>query len=378
MVGKDKVDVVVVGAGIAGLTAAWEINRHNHNFVVLEARDQVGGRIQSVTTELGVTVDLGAQWICSHHQRMHAYAKQFGLKTAPTYRSGRTIYHLNGKPKITLKEIPPLSFKAVVDLIQAKNKIDQWVGRLPQEEPWNSALAHNLDQFTIDRWTEEALLTQSARNFYRLWAEAMACVDLDEISLLDMLWCIKTAGSLENVLHGEEEWFIDGAHSIPRRMAERLGEKVKLNTPVKRIVVNTDGADNTGVWKTKHVIVAVPLILADRIGYDPPLLASRAQLTQRLPQSIVIKFNVIYEKPFWRAEGLNGISYYDQGLIRYTIDSTPPDTKIGILTAFSGGKFGRKLSAMDLVARRNKVINDLVELFSPQARTHLAIYGKIG
>jgi len=373
-----EADVVIVGAGFAGLSAAWELTKRKVNIAVIEAMDRVGGRVHSFQTKDGVTVDLGAQWVGPYQKRMQCLAKEFGLSLVSTYTEGKTTYNLEGAIQRIEGGNPPLSSEGLFDLSQFKSKMESLVKELPQQEIWKSPLAKEIDTYTLDAWIQSNLFTKEGRDFFRLFAEVM-CVEPYEPSALDFLWCLKTSGGFQQVVTAEEEWFSEGAQTLALKMADAMKENIYVSTPVKKIEYSKNGAlvfSEKQAWKTKKVIVAVPPNISDRIEYNPPLPAGRDVMTQKIGQSSVIKMVLVYEKPFWRKEGLNGLAQCDRGLVRSVADSSPNDGTKGVLTVLSGGRYARELAALDKQYRQQIVLKELSSLFGPKAKQPIQFYEK--
>lgn len=371
-------DVIIVGAGLAGLSAAWELTKQKFEIAVLEAMDRVGGRVHSFQTKEDVTVDLGAQWIGPNHGRMHALAKEFGLSLVDTYKIGKTIYHLRGRLKRVKGELPPLSAVGLLDFFRMEKKIESIIRSLPAQEMWKSPLARKIDSYTLHSWIQSQMFSKTGQNFFNLFAEVM-CVELSEPSALDFLWSIKTAGGFKQILTAEEQWFAKGAQTLPLKMADAMQDHIYLNTPVKKIEYNRSGAlvfSEKHVWKAKKVIIAVPPSLSDRIEYDPPLPSGRDLMTQKIGQSSVIKIILLYEKPFWRDEGLSGSAHFDQGFVRFVADSSPQDGKRGVLTVLIGGRYARDLAKLETDQRKQVVLNEMGALFGTKAEQPYEYYEK--
>ena len=116
------------------------------------------------------------------------------------------------------------------------------------------------------------------------------------------------------------------------------------------------------------MIVAIPPVLAGRIAYDPVLPARRDQLTQKMPAGSVIKINVIYDEPFWRAEGLSGQAAGDRSPIRFTFDNSPPSGTPGVLVCFLEGAQARVFGRLDADERRRAVLGVVRRATSASAR----------
>ena len=373
-----EADVIIVGAGFAGLSAAWELTKRKVNIAVIEAMDRVGGRVHSFQTKDAVTVDLGAQWVGRHQRRIRALAKEFRLPLVKTYTKGKTTYNLRGTIEKIEGEHPPLSPEGLSDLFQLKGKIERLVAELPEQDIWNSPLAKELDTYNLDAWIQTNMFTEEGRNFFHLFAEVM-CVELSEPSALDFLWCIKTSGGFQRVLTAEEEWFSEGAYTLALKMADAMKDNIYVSTPVKRIEYGENGVlvfTEKQVWKAKKVIVAVPPAASGRIEYYPPLPAGRGIITGKINQSSVVKMILIYGKPFWREEGLNGHAQCDRGLIRLVADSSPIDGRKGVLTVLSGGRYAKELARLEKQRRKQTVLKEIGLLFGPKAEQPIEFYEK--
>jgi monoamine oxidase len=122
-----------------------------------------------------------------------------------------------------------------------------------------------------------------------------------------------------------------------------------------------------GQFDGRRIIVTAPPLLAGRIEYEPRLPARREQLTQRAPMGSVIKTQILYDEPFWRADGLSGQATGDGEGSRVVFDNSPPDGSPGVLLAFLEGDEARRLGRQDEQARRSAVVGSLVRYFGPKA-----------
>jgi len=175
---------------------------------------------------------------------------------------------------------------------------------------------------------------------------------------------------LETEGGAQQDRFVGGSQLVSIRMAEELGDAVELSAPVRRIEHGDDGvtvlADGIEL-RARRAIVAVPPALCGRIAYDPPLPGHRDQLTQRMPQGSVIKCMAVYERPFWREQGLSGEAASDVGPAKLAFDNTPPSGAPGVLLAFLEGARARELARLDPAARRQAVLRGLARLFGERA-----------
>lgn len=376
MVDRLDVDVVVVGAGIAGLTAAWEVATAGQSVVVLEARDRVGGRVHGRTLADGETVvEVGGQWIGPGQHRIARLARDLGVETFATYGTGEHVLRTGADVKRYRGTIPRLGPLALVDMGQAQNRLDRLARRIPLEAPWTADRAVDLDSMTFETWIRRNARTEKARNLLRLYCTSVFAVEPRDVSLLHVLAYTHSGGGVDvlaGTRHGaQQDRFVGGSQLLPERMAARLEEGVvRLGVPVRRIEQRADAVTvlADGVLTTaRHAVVAIPPALAGRITYAPALPAARDQLTQRMPAGSVIKCNVVYDEPFWRADGMTGQGAADTGAARIVFDNSPPSGRPGILVAFLEGQEARRLNPVPVAERRDAVVASLAAFFGPRA-----------
>lgn len=375
----NDVDVVIVGAGLAGLAAALELKKKNYSFVVIEARNRYGGRLHSIVTDNGVTIDLGAQWVGSNHKRLKRLIADFDLHTTPTYTKGKTIFQVSGKKRNGKGKIPPLSPIGLLDMLNLKRKINKLIKQIPAKTPWTSLVAHELDKQTIDSFIQTNMFSQEGRTFYGMVVEEALCAKLYEVSALNLLWCIKTTDSGNYLLEAENEWIVEGAQVLADRIAESLGNNIIYHSPVEQIIYDKDFAivhTANNCWKAQKVIIAIPPNLSTRIKFSPPLPAQRIQLSDRAGLASVIKMIFVYEQPFWRKDGLNGKVYSDQSPVKLIMDSSPPHGRKGVLTVLITGECARLMGTMEASTRQQKVIKALVYFFGTKASHPQSVYEK--
>src|SRR2546423_997056 len=158
-------------------------------------------------------------------------------------------------------------------------------------------------------------LSAAAGSFLDTTVRAMFACDLCEVSLLNLLFLIRSAGGLGPLMTVEggyqQDQFVGGAQSLAGAMAADLGDSLVLGAPVRAITERDSVVTVTGAAATvtaQGVIVAVPPALASHIEFDPPLPADHALLLHQLPAGTEVKAVAVYEEPFWRSDGLSGAS----------------------------------------------------------------------
>jgi monoamine oxidase len=372
---KAEADVAVVGAGLAGLTAARRLVDAGKEPVVVEARDRVGGRTLNHDIGEGKVVEVGGQWVGPTQRRMLALSQELGVDTFPTHDEGDNLIEWRGDLKRYRGAIPRINPAILADVAQAQVRLDRMARRVPLEAPWEADRAARWDAQTYATWLARNLATAGARTLFEIGAEAVWAQEPADVSLLHVLFYTHSAGGLDALLGtsggAQQDRFVGGSQVVALRLAEALGdERVALQAPVRRITHRADGvtvaADGLEV-RARRAIVALPPALAGRIAYDPPLPGYRDQLTQRMAQGTVIKCMAIYPDPFWRAEGLTGQAASDIGPVRVTFDNSPPDGAPGVLLGFLEGRQARALGRRTPEQRRDAVVGCFARMFGPRA-----------
>ncbi|GGP90023.1 monoamine oxidase [Actinomadura coerulea] len=376
-------DVVIVGAGLSGLTAARDLVAAGRSVVVLEARDRPGGRVYGMPLGDGTTNEGGAEFIGPTQDRIAALAKDMGVDTYATYNEGKNVYYRDGKRSLyatdgLLGAVPP--DWGVVDLELALLKLGAMVKEVPVGEPWKAARAEEWDAQTFYTWSRSNSLSSGARFLMDAFASSTLSMRSQEVSLLYLLNYAASAGNeanpgtidrLINTRGGaQESRFAGGSQEVPIRLAARLGDIVHYNAPVRSIATGAGGATVTAEGITvsaKRVVVAMSPAIAGRIDFSPALPASRAQLAQRYPMGSVAKFVAVYDTPFWRADGLTGQAVADGGAIDATFDNSPPDGSRGILMGFMNQANIRRLDGAPAADVRAAGLASFTRLFGDKA-----------
>ncbi|MDT5131771.1 MAG: monoamine oxidase, partial [Mycobacterium sp.] len=364
-------DVVVVGAGFAGLSAARELVQHGYDVVVLEGRDRVGGR-SATTTIAGTPVDLGGTFVGPTQDAVIALAQELGCETVRTYSRGKNLILWRGKVRSYGSTIPRLSIIELLDVSRIQWRFDRVSRRVPVAEPWTSPIAEILDGKTLDEWLRYVHASASTRDLMAIMARVTWGCEPDEVSMLHAVRYVKAAGGLGRMLDTEggaqQDRFPGGTQQIALRMAEELGPRVVLNAVVRSIQRRSDGSlavgSDRGDVTAKAVIVAVPPAHRAGIAFDPALPPEYEKLAQHWPQGNLSKAYVAYETPFWREDGRSGEALSDEGPVFITFDVSPSDAGPGILLGFTDA---RTFDALPPEQRREQALEGFVTLFGDAA-----------
>nr|WP_219722087.1 FAD-dependent oxidoreductase [Deinococcus planocerae] len=345
-----RTDVIVVGAGLAGLTAARRLARAGRRVRVLEARGRVGGRTHTIRLPVtGVSVDMGGQWVGPNQPHVMALIRELGLDVYPTHDEGQNLAHLLGKTLRYRGLIPPLPPHVLADYALLSARFEALANRIPLSAPWTAPDAGALDAQTFDTWITRHAHTRQTRALMRLYAGAVFSADAAELSLLHALTYTAHGGGINGHTltrgHALQDRVLGGAQGIAQRLADSLDD-VRLGSPVTRVEQGGSGVTlhtPAGEHHADRAVLAVPPALLSGVPFDPPLPPRRAQLQQRLPMGAVVKFMAVYERPFWRDSGLSGMSISDEGPVTVTFDNSPPQGLPGVLLGFIEGGEARAL-----------------------------------
>jgi monoamine oxidase len=339
-----RTDCCVVGAGFAGLAAARRLRERGKSVVLLEARDRVGGRVWNRVAADGSVVSVGGTWLGKRQDRMFELCREFGLKVYPQYDQGDTVLHLNGANR-RYGRIPKINPLALASLGLAFWRLDRMAKRVPIDGPWKASDANRLDSQTLGAWLDSPWNVPSAmaRKLIRTTMTTLFCVDPDEVSLLGSFVLAQGGGAFEYYVDSTftESHLVDGGvPELAVRLAAKLNDALHLSSPVRLVKQTTAAVEVVSDLLTveaSRVIVAVPPLLASRIAYDPSLPAAKQQLLRRMLSGSIMRGITVYDEPFWRHDGLSGMSVAPDLPVPVTIDQTPPSGKPGILSSYMLG-----------------------------------------
>jgi monoamine oxidase len=364
-------DVVIVGAGFAGLTAARDLVRHGHDVVVLEGRDRVGGRSSS-TTIAGAPIDLGGTFVGPTQDAILALAKELGCETEPTHTRGKNLIRWRGKVRSYRSTIPKLSIIELVDVSRIQWRFDRVSRRVPVDAPWTSSLAEILDSKTLDQWLRYVHASASTRDLMAIMARVTWGCEPEDVSMMHAVRYVKAAGGIGRMLDVEggaqQDRFPGGTQQIALRMAEELSSRVQVDTIVRGIERRAGGdlavRSDRGEITAKAVVVAIPPAHRAGIEFDPALPAEYEKLPEHWPLGKLSKAFAAYETPFWRANGCSGEALSDEGPVFITFDVSPGDSGPGVLLGFTDA---RSFDSLPPAERRERALAGFATFYGDAA-----------
>jgi monoamine oxidase len=360
-----------VGAGFAGLSTARELDRRGHDVLVIEGRDRVGGRAHT-TTIAGVPVDLGGTFVGPTQDAVIRLAAELGCQTVPTYSQGKNLILWRGRVRSYRSTIPKLSILELLDVSRIQWRFERLTRQVSLADPWTSPIANRLDTETLETWLRSVHATVATRDLMAVMSRVTWGCEPDQLSMLHAVRYVKAAGGIGPMLDvkggAQQDRFPEGTQQIAVRMAEALGERVRLSAPVRRIVRTEDGVvvhvDGAAIT-ARAVVVAVPPQHRGAIDFDPALPREYALLAENWPQGSLSKAYAAYEKPFWRNGGCSGEALSDEGPVFITFDVSPDRDGPGVLLGFTDPRMFDGLAADE---RRDRALSCFATLFGEQAR----------
>ncbi|SED27240.1 putrescine oxidase [Amycolatopsis tolypomycina] len=373
-------DVIIVGAGVTGLTAAWRLAEAGRDVVVLEARDRVGGRLLTERHRQGDEADfeMGGQWVAPDQTALLALLDELGLPTFPRYRAGRSLYvDRAGMAHRFDHELPvPAATAAAIETLTTK--LDALTAEVDPQRPWEHPDAERLDRTSFRAWLEQQSHDQEARDNIALYlGPAMLTKPAHAFSLLQALQMSASAGSFSNLV--DADFILDrrvtgGLQSVPLALAARLGTRVRLGIDVTSIEWDEHGATvhspDTAI-RARRAVLAVPPPLMRRIRFSPALPAERRMAQDHQSFGLVIKVQAAYETPFWREQGLSGTGFGPYQTVHEVYDNTPENDSRGFLVGFVSDVNADDVGRLDVAARRERILDSLAAYFGDPARDPL-------
>ena len=373
---RRSVDVVVVGGGLAGLSAARAVLDAGRSVVVLEARDRVGGRTLNRRIGDGV-FDMGGQFVSPDQENVKRLVREFGLELIPMYTQGRRIQDLAGDISRYSTPVPlpslwkPFPFANLVALGMLMAPMEILRMGVPLDRPWMTPDALKWDAISVEAWRRRRLVTtaQARAVLDPILRTALGC-EASETSMLNLLFFIQSAGGLLASNKALTYRFAYGSQEMSLKLAELLGERIVVrDAPARSVEQDRSGVTVTtdaGVWEGRYCIVTVPVPLAGRIHFDPPLPGIRAGLMQRMPMASEVKMFATYDRPFWRDSGLSGQVVTDAGPLSVVYDNTTPNGQAALL-GLIGGRNAHDWGTRPAGERRRAVLEQLAVYFGPRA-----------
>ncbi|XP_038070069.1 amine oxidase [flavin-containing] B-like [Patiria miniata] len=381
---KGKRDVIVIGGGISGLSAARLLQDQGQNVLLLEARNRVGGRTYTVKDPAFQYVDLGGAYIGPTQNRIIRVAKELGIQSQIVNEKERTINFSNGKSHAFRGAIPTYpGFFALLDANNAMGLLDSYGEEIPAAAPWDAPRAVEWDSMTVQSWADANCWCHFTKESITIISRAAFATEPSNLSFLFFLWYIKVGGGVLRFMSttngGQERKFVGGSMQVSEGLAGKLGkENVLLNHVVSSVEQSDDGVKVTtrtgDVFEASYMISAVPIALLGKLTFQPPLPSLKSQLIQRMPMGSVIKTFTYYKRSFWRDLDYNGIVLGSEGPVVGSFEDIKPDGSHPAIMGFLNGEKARKYCLMTKEERKKVVCEYYAKVFGTDEALHPVNY----
>jgi monoamine oxidase len=367
------IDVLVVGAGLAGLAAARDLHRAGADVVVLEARARPGGRVEQETLEDGRVVQLGGELVGEFHTAYLELAAELGLHMRPSYvvePGEMTTDLVDGVHRGD--DLPWMTDAERADAERLAGLAGELARTVDPDDPWSHPDADRLDRLSVNAWLREQGALPAVIRARELAHLGVAAGSAERTSLLSVLRMDAVAGGLG--VYDLEAWesmtAAEGSATVALRMADELGERLRLGAVVRRIEVGAraevtlDSGERVDADAVVCAIPAGPLRDVAIEGLSPDRLES----LHRLRHARAGKYALVYRLPFWRQRGQNGLAESEN-----LFGSTWPQEEGVLSILVPPERLLHHVSASDPV-RREELLSALERIYGPDAGDPVAVF----
>ena len=368
-------DVLSIGAGFSGIAAGKKLHEAGKSFLILEARDRIGGRVYTKRWEDGFYLDLGGQWIGPTQDRMYELCQEFGIDYFETYDTGKNLLDLNQRIRSFSGLIPKMDIISLVNLDWLMKKMEKMAASIDPISPWSHPKAKEYDSISLEAFISQNCKTKACKKVIRLACETVFASEMNEISLLHALFYIRSGtdlNTLVSIKNGAQLHRIQGGMgSVAERMCKPFENSILFSHAVSSVKQSDDSVTvftDHDSFKAKKLIIAIPPPLAAKINFNPILPANKRQVMDRIAMGQVGKCFMVYKKPFWRDKGFSGQVLADEHSPFQTLfDASPKDGSMGIILGFTIAERCRSYFKLSKENRQKAMEKQLVSYFGPEA-----------
>ena len=367
-------DVIVLGAGLAGLSAARDLAAAGVDVLVLEARDRVGGRVEQAVLDDGRVVQLGGEVVGHAHTSYLGLVAELGLTLVPSYvaEPGEIV---RATPEDVSVGDPP-SWFGPDDWVLHEEVTAQFV-KLAQTvdpaRPWDHPDATRLDAMSCGDWLRANHATAAVT---RLWEIGQLSLSSGSYERTSMLAALRKSAAVPSESHySSDDWeglrVDEGSATVALRMAGELGQRVRLGSPVAAVAI--DPNRSTVRLRNGETFTATAVVCALPVGplrdvHITGVSDARLDSLHRQRNALAAKVAAVYDRPFWRDLGRSGLSE-SEGVL----GSTWPQGH-GILSALVPPERFGVLAGIPAHLRQPELLAQIARMYGEQAASPSAFY----
>ncbi|MBZ9678853.1 flavin monoamine oxidase family protein [Mesorhizobium sp. ES1-1] len=343
----EQTDVVIVGGGFTGLSAAHALKAAGIGFVLLEARDRVGGRAEARQNGLGERIDSGGQFLCEDMPELMALVEAYGKTLVETYVDGDFITH------------PSMSVEQAESTYDGAMAIRERMNRIEPNDP-------SIQGISAASWLERQHDPSDAKTAFRSMIEGLWCLPMDMVPLW---YLIDNDRRITNEVPELQYFLRETMQSLAQDLASQIGDRVRLNDAVARIEHGPHGVrvvSAHGAIQARQVLLALPPVMAAKLDFAPALPPGLGGALGVWKSGAVIKVLVRYPRPFWRERDLSGMVMWRDLPGLFACDASR-DAEHAALVVFIGGPLALRWHALSEAALRGEVTARLEDALGPEA-----------
>jgi monoamine oxidase len=367
-----RYDVVVLGAGLAGLSAARDLAAGGADVVVLEARNRPGGRVEQTTLADGRLVQLGGEVVGPHQTAYYGLVEELGLTLVPAFPDlpGEETWVLAGATSVG----PWMSEAESGEYARLDREFAELAASVDPDDPWSHPEAERLDRLSVGDWLRERGAPPNVVRSRDLSMLALSAESVERTSLLSDLRKEAAAGAPGFYSYDvwECERVAEGSATVALRMAEGLGHRIRYATPVTHVKVAASGCTVT-TWtgerfESEAIVCAIPVGPLRRVAIEGVSDERRASL-DRQRHALAAKVVFAYETSFWEEQGQNGDAYWETGVLGGTWVQ-----REGIMSALVPPERLAAFLATSPAQIEGELVEEMVQAFGERSRALLGIW----
>ncbi|MBS4168953.1 FAD-dependent oxidoreductase [Parachlamydia sp. AcF125] len=371
-------DVIVIGAGYAGLTCAYTLTKNSYNVLLLEASPRPGGRAFDYKLKDSSYLEMGGQYICEGQKRIHRLLKEFGIKTYQTKTSGQHFFSFETHNLAFHSSLDPL-FETLdssgflrEEFTSAILQLEEMIKGFGPTSAWACENAIDWNTIPFQDWIDQRLHSSQAKQLFRFMINQGFSIEPEQISLLQILWLFKTNQGLPTwTLGGNQADRIEGGSQIlAYRLSKALGERIQYNQAAKAITQNREGIcvhTQDSLFKARAAVICIPPNRVKTLSLPPTLPQNLSQAFNAFEKGQTWKIQAIYKQPFWRKQGWSGNGITIQGISVLTNDNTPLNSSLGVLSGVLTAKTALEWGNKNKVERKKMILQAWSTIFGEAA-----------